>query len=70
MYITANGTALPCCIAPFATADYPGIMLGNVFERPLADVWNGERYQELRGAVLSESPAPWPCQHCGVKWSL
>jgi MoaA/NifB/PqqE/SkfB family radical SAM enzyme len=70
MYITANGTALPCCIAPFATADYPGIMLGNVFERPLEDVWNGERYQELRGAVLSESPAPWPCQHCGVKWSL
>lgn len=70
MYITANGTALPCCIAPFATPDYPSIMLGNVFERPLAEVWNGERYQELRNAVLSEAPAPWPCQHCGVKWSL
>jgi MoaA/NifB/PqqE/SkfB family radical SAM enzyme len=70
MYITANGTALPCCIAPFATPDYPSIMLGNVFERPLAEVWNGERYQALRAAVLSEAPAPWPCQHCGVKWSL
>jgi hypothetical protein len=33
-------------------------------------VWNGTRYQELRTAVLSEGPAPWPCQHCGVKWSL
>jgi hypothetical protein len=33
-------------------------------------VWNGARYQELRTAVLSEGPAPWPCQHCGVKWSL
>jgi MoaA/NifB/PqqE/SkfB family radical SAM enzyme len=70
MYITATGTALPCCIAPFATPDYRRIVLGNVFERPLAEVWNGERYQELRAAVLSERPAPWPCQHCGVRWSL
>jgi MoaA/NifB/PqqE/SkfB family radical SAM enzyme len=70
MYITATGTALPCCIAPFATPDYQQIMLGNVFERPLAEVWNGQPYQELRAAVLGEQPAPWPCQHCGVRWSL
>jgi MoaA/NifB/PqqE/SkfB family radical SAM enzyme len=70
MYITANGTALPCCIAPFAAADYQSIMLGNVFEHPLEEVWNGERYGELRAAVLSEAPSPWPCQSCGVKWSL
>jgi MoaA/NifB/PqqE/SkfB family radical SAM enzyme len=70
MYITATGTALPCCIAPFATPDYQQIMLGNIFERPLAEVWNDRPYQELRAAVLSEHPAPWPCQHCGVRWSL
>ena len=70
MYITANGTALPCCIAPFAAPDYPSITLGNVLEQPLAEVWNGERYQALRSAVLSEAPAPWPCQNCGVRWSL
>ncbi|HEX9439270.1 MAG TPA: radical SAM protein [Roseiflexaceae bacterium] len=70
MYITATGTALPCCIAPFATSDYQRIILGNVFERPLAEVWNGRPYQELRAAVLGERPAPWPCQHCGVRWSL
>jgi MoaA/NifB/PqqE/SkfB family radical SAM enzyme len=70
MYITANGNALPCCIAPFATAEYSDIMLGNIFDHSLAEVWNGARYQELRTAVLSEGPAPWPCQHCGVKWSL
>jgi MoaA/NifB/PqqE/SkfB family radical SAM enzyme len=70
MYITANGTALPCCIAPFATQNYPQIMLGNVLDGSVADVWNGAPYQELRSAVLSEAPAPWPCQHCGVKWSL
>lgn len=70
MYITANGAALPCCIAPFATSEYPDIILGNVFERPLAEVWNGARYADLRAAVLSDAPAPWPCQHCGVRWSL
>ncbi len=70
MYITANGTALPCCIAPFAASDYRSIILGNVLENPLAAVWNGERYQELRTAVLSEAPDPWPCQFCGSKWSL
>lgn len=70
MYITANGTALPCCISPFAAEDFESIVLGNVLEQPMADVWNGERYQALRSAVLSETPAPWPCQHCGLKWSL
>lgn len=70
MYITANGNALPCCIAPFAVPEYSSILLGNVFAQPLAEVWNGQRYQELRSAVLSEAPSPWPCQFCGVKWSL
>lgn len=70
MYITANGNALPCCIAPFAASDYTSILLGNVFDASLADVWNGEQYQALRNGVLSEDPAPLPCQHCGVKWSL
>ena len=70
MYITVNGTALPCCLSPFATQDYNQIILGNVLERPLTEVWNGEKYQKLRKAVLSEAPDPWPCQFCGVKWSL
>lgn len=70
MYITANGQALPCCISPFATPDFSQIQLGNVLEQSLGAVWNGDRYQELRAAVLSDGPAPWPCQHCGVRWSL
>jgi MoaA/NifB/PqqE/SkfB family radical SAM enzyme len=70
MYITVNGTALPCCISPFATQDFAGIVLGNLFERSVEEIWSGDRYQALRSAVLSEAPAPWPCQHCGVKWNL
>jgi MoaA/NifB/PqqE/SkfB family radical SAM enzyme len=70
MYITANGTALPCCISPFAAEDFTSIVLGNVLDESLPAVWNGERYQALRAAVDSDGPAPWPCQYCGVKWSL
>jgi MoaA/NifB/PqqE/SkfB family radical SAM enzyme len=70
MYITANGNALPCCIAPFATKDYNQILLGNVLEHLVSEVWNSDKYQELRLALLSETPDPWPCQFCGVKWSL
>lgn len=70
MYITANGTALPCCISPFATQDYHQIILGNVLQNSAEGVWNGAPYQKLRAAVLSVNPAPWPCQFCGVKWSL
>jgi len=70
MYITANGTALPCCISPFAVQDYSQIMLGNILAHPVSEVWNGTPYHKLRSAVLSEAPAPWPCQYCGVKWSL
>lgn len=70
MYITVNGNALPCCISPFATHDYSQIILGNVLRQSIQEVWDDAPYQDLRAAVLSASPAPWPCQFCGVKWSL
>ncbi|MDZ4767573.1 MAG: radical SAM protein [Chloroflexota bacterium] len=68
-YITANGNALPCCIAPFATTDYDSLKLGNLFERPFEDVWNGERYQAWREQLLSDQPHE-ACAGCGVHWSL
>ncbi len=68
-YITANGNALPCCIAPFATADYESLKLGNVFEQPFVDIWNDERYRAWRTRLLSDNPHP-ACAGCGVHWSL
>lgn len=70
MYITANGNALPCCVSPFATNKYSQIILGNVFRHSIEVVWNDLPYQKLRSALLSKAPAPWPCQFCGVRWSL
>lgn len=68
-YITANGNALPCCIAPFATTDYESLKLGNLFEQPFSEIWNGERYQRWRVDLLSDTPHK-ACAGCGVNWSL
>jgi MoaA/NifB/PqqE/SkfB family radical SAM enzyme len=68
-YVTANGNVLPCCISPFSTADYPGLILGNAFETPFAEIWNGERYVARRTALHTQHPLH-PCEGCGTGWSL
>jgi radical SAM protein with 4Fe4S-binding SPASM domain len=68
-YVTANGNCLPCCISPFATTDYDRLKMGNVSERPFVEIWNGEKYQAWRAALMSEQPNT-ACQGCGVHWSL
>lgn len=69
MYITANGNVLPCCVAPFVERDYDSLILGNAFERPLAEIWNAEQYRRFRAALLSDHPRHC-CEGCGVRWSL
>jgi MoaA/NifB/PqqE/SkfB family radical SAM enzyme len=69
MYITAWGNVLPCCIAPFATTDYASLILGNVFETPLEEIWTGERYTRFRDAHAGSTP-PACCRGCGILWSL
>lgn len=69
MYVTANGNALPCCIAPFTDTPHDELVLGNVFEAPVADVWRGKGYAGWRQAMLEGEP-PTPCAGCGVDWSL
>jgi radical SAM protein with 4Fe4S-binding SPASM domain len=69
-YVTSNGNVLPCCVAPFTTAPYRSIVLGNVTQQPIAEVWNGERYQSWRKALLSDTDPPAACLGCGADWSL
>ena len=68
-YVTANGNCLPCCISPFATSSYNSLILGNLLERPFAELWNDYLYQEFRTALLSSQPHQ-ACASCGVYWSL
>jgi MoaA/NifB/PqqE/SkfB family radical SAM enzyme len=68
-YVTANGNCLPCCISPFATNDYDSLIMGNIFEVPFAEIWNGEAYRNFRAKFLSPKPHQ-ACASCGTYWSL
>lgn len=69
MYITANGRALPCCIAPFSQRGYENYTLGDATQEDLRAIWNGPAYQAFRRALLSDAP-PVACASCGLRWSL
>jgi MoaA/NifB/PqqE/SkfB family radical SAM enzyme len=69
MYFTANGRALPCCIAPFSQHGYDNYTLGHAGQQSLHDIWNGSAYREFRAALLSDKP-PKCCANCGLRWSL
>jgi MoaA/NifB/PqqE/SkfB family radical SAM enzyme len=69
MYFTANGRALPCCIAPFSQHGYSNYTLGDVTQTALRDIWNGPAYRDFRAALLSHRP-PATCGNCGLRWSL
>ena len=69
MYLTANGRALPCCIAPFSQHGYENYTLGDAGRQRLQEIWNGPAYREFRAALLSDRP-PKSCANCGLRWSL
>ena len=69
MYVTANGRALPCCIAPFSQHGYANYTLGDAASESLDAIWNGARYQAFRAALQSDTP-PASCSSCGLRWSL
>jgi MoaA/NifB/PqqE/SkfB family radical SAM enzyme len=69
MYFTANGRALPCCIAPFSQRGYENYTLGDATQQTLREIWNGASYRAFREELLSERP-PSACASCGLRWSL
>jgi MoaA/NifB/PqqE/SkfB family radical SAM enzyme len=69
MYFTANGRALPCCIAPFSQRGYENYTLGDATQQTLREIWNGPAYSSFREALLSDQP-PTACANCGLRWSL
>ena len=69
MYFTANGRALPCCIAPFSQRGYENYTLGDATQQTLREIWTGPAYGEFRKALMSNTP-PEACASCGLRWSL
>ena len=69
MYFTANGRALPCCIAPFSQRGYENYTLGDATQQSLREIWSGEAYRDFRRGLMSDRP-PDACANCGLRWSL
>jgi len=69
MYFTAQGKALPCCIAPFSMRGYSSFTLGDATQESLRQIWNGEKYRAFRLSLLSDRPSD-ACAGCGLRWSL
>ena len=68
-YVTSTGNVYSCCFAPFHPGPASTRVLGNVFEQPFEEIWNGCRYRAFRAAF--DSDEPWDqCAGCGSKWSL
>lgn len=64
LIILSNGDVIPCCI------DYEGkLKLGNIMNRPLKKIWNGDAMQYLRRQHL-EGNYPPLCKNCDMNDSL
>ena len=57
-YVTAEGAVTPCCNCP----DSRVLSFGNLFETPLASIWNGREYKAFRRELKSGMPAI--CREC------
>ena len=57
--IEPNGDVFPCCRGP------KELLMGNVNERPMAEIWNGDKYREFRRR-MHEKDYPDVCSTCDV----
>ena len=56
MYFTANGRALPCCIAPFSQRGYENYTLGDATQQTLREIWTRPGLSRFpRGAAVGQA---------------
>lgn len=65
MAVTWSGDCVACC------RDTAGrSVLGNVFQSPVMDIWNGERYQQFRKNLIERRPEfNAACKDCDLPFS-
>ncbi|MEM5813225.1 MAG: radical SAM protein [Candidatus Aenigmatarchaeota archaeon] len=66
-FIFADGTVIPCCEQnEFNRRWYQRkYAMGNVFEKPFKEIWNGEKFKELR-KTLRKGKFPLACKGCVI----
>jgi len=68
LHVNTLGDVQPCCMAPFGTS------MGNINEKPLDEIWNGNAMKKARRRLLKDLPLN-TCEGCYDKerssnWSL
>jgi len=66
MVIMPNGQYQLCCAPDFAGEKYGPVDLGNARDENLLDVWNGEKYMELRRKNAQGLPIDANCLNCNI----
>jgi radical SAM protein with 4Fe4S-binding SPASM domain len=61
LYVKPNGDVRPCCFSG-------DTVLGNLFEQPIAAIWNGAGFKRFRENIWHNN-YPKECEHC-IKWNL
>ena len=60
LYITVDGNVRPCC----SFGEGETLVLGNLFEQSFEEIWNGEKYRELRQQALDRKLMYAVCRNC------
>lgn len=61
--ICYNGDVVPCSIY-IAKSNYKDVVMGNILEQPLEDIWRGEKYQQFRQSHLDKGFHDKACSKC------
>ncbi len=66
-FIFSDGTVIPCCEQNEYNRRWyqRKYSMGNIFEKPFKDIWNGERFKELR-ETLRKGRFPPACKGCVI----
>lgn len=68
IHINPDGGVMPCCTMS-TSVGWDNTNLGNLYEKTLDEIWNGEIAKKLRKDLLNEDFAQWKiCQNC-KEWS-
>ena len=70
MYFTANGRALPCCIAPFSQKRLRELHARRRHAGELARDLERSRATRRSAQALHSDRPPHACASCGLRWSL
>ncbi len=59
LHVMPDSSVIPCCVSPYDD------LYGNGVTQSLKEIWNSEKYKQLRSNMLSDTQSP-GCQRCYV----